>query len=85
MYSQITFSAPVRERGPRKFKCTFSMKLFASKLLKAVCDGHAYLNSVFTLQPIYDFAGLCFYALHTFVPKARDIIYRRHHPVPLQP
>lgn len=47
MYSQITFPAPLRERGPRKSKCTFSMELFAWKLLKAVCDGHAYFDSTY--------------------------------------
>lgn len=41
------FPAPVRERGPRKSKCTFFMELFAWKLLKAVCDGHAYFDSTY--------------------------------------
>lgn len=57
MYSQITFPAPVRERGPRKSKCTFSMELFHWKLLKAVCDGHAYFDSTYHITTNIRFVG----------------------------
>lgn len=58
MYSQITFPAPLRERGPRKFLCVYVfMELFAWKLLIAVMACHAFFDGTYHVTTNIRFVG----------------------------